>query len=145
MRLVTWNIHGGRGRDGRCDPARVAVTPVASTVERITQRIIQVDFSAKSGVLAQLLKQEPVDRALIFTRTKHGADKVVKGLVRAGIPADAIRSAACSTSQADGAPARIGSARTIARVVRRKISFSSRVALASWLTGRNASSSSKYA
>jgi superfamily II DNA/RNA helicase len=72
------------------DPARVAVTPVASTVERITQRIIQVDFSAKSGVLAQLLKQEPVDRALIFTRTKHGADKVVKGLAKVGIKADAI-------------------------------------------------------
>src|SRR6202042_823410 len=62
------------------DPARVAVTPVASTVERITQRIIQVDHSAKPAVLAQLLKQEPVDRALVFTRTKHGADKVVKGL-----------------------------------------------------------------
>jgi ATP-dependent RNA helicase RhlE len=72
------------------DPARVAVTPVASTVERITQRIIQVDFAAKSGVLAQLLKQEPVDRALIFTRTKHGADKVVKGLAKVGIRADAI-------------------------------------------------------
>jgi superfamily II DNA/RNA helicase len=68
----------------------VAVTPVASTVDRITQRIIQVDFSAKSGVLAQLLKQEPVDRALIFTRTKHGADKVVKTLEKAGIPANAI-------------------------------------------------------
>ena len=62
------------------DPARVAVTPVASTVERITQRIIQVDHSAKPAVLAQLLKQEQVSRALIFTRTKHGADKVVKGL-----------------------------------------------------------------
>jgi ATP-dependent RNA helicase RhlE len=72
------------------DPARVAVTPVASTVERITQRIIQVDFAAKAGVLAQLLKQEPVDRALIFTRTKHGADKVVKGLAKVGIRADAI-------------------------------------------------------
>src|SRR5882762_2011057 len=72
------------------DPARVAVTPVASTVERITQRIIQVDHSAKPALLAQLLKQEPVDRALIFTRTKHGADKVVKGLQRAGITADAI-------------------------------------------------------
>ena len=72
------------------DPARVAVTPVASTVERITQRIIQVDHTAKPALLAQLLKQEPVDRALIFTRTKHGADKVVKGLARAGITADAI-------------------------------------------------------
>jgi len=72
------------------DPARVAVTPVASTVERITHRIIQLDHSAKPALLAQLLKQEPVDRALIFTRTKHGADKVVKGLARAGISADAI-------------------------------------------------------
>jgi ATP-dependent RNA helicase RhlE len=72
------------------DPARVAVTPVASTVERITQRIIQVDHTAKSGLLAQLLKEEPVDRALVFTRTKHGADKVVKGLAKAGITADAI-------------------------------------------------------
>ena len=72
------------------DPARVAVTPVASTVERITQRIIQVDHSAKPTLLAQLLKQEPVDRALVFTRTKHGADKVVKGLAKAGITADAI-------------------------------------------------------
>jgi ATP-dependent RNA helicase RhlE len=72
------------------DPARVAVTPVASTVERITQRIIQVDHSAKPAILAQLLKQEQVNRALIFTRTKHGADKVVKGLERAGISANAI-------------------------------------------------------
>jgi len=72
------------------DPARVAVTPVASTVERITQRILQVDFAAKPGILAQILKQEPVNRALIFTRTKHGADKVVKGLAKAGIRADAI-------------------------------------------------------
>lgn len=72
------------------DPARVAVTPVASTVDRIVQRVIQVDHSAKPALLAQLLKQEPVNRALIFTRTKHGADKVVKGLVKAGIPADAI-------------------------------------------------------
>src|SRR5579872_370925 len=72
------------------DPARVAVTPVASTAERITQRVIQVDHSAKSAFLAELLKQEAVERALVFTRTKHGADKVVKGLARAGITADAI-------------------------------------------------------
>jgi len=72
------------------DPARVAVTPVASTVERITQRVIQVDHSAKPAFLAELLKQEAVERALVFTRTKHGADKVVKGLARAGITADAI-------------------------------------------------------
>src|SRR5256714_11283946 len=72
------------------DPARVAVTPTGTAVERITQRIIQVDHSAKPALLAQLLKQEQVSRALVFTRTKHGADKVVKSLARAGIPADAI-------------------------------------------------------
>jgi superfamily II DNA/RNA helicase len=72
------------------EPARVAVTPVASTVERITQRIIQVDHSAKPAILSQLLKSEPVNRALVFTRTKHGADKVVKGLAKSGIPAEAI-------------------------------------------------------
>jgi superfamily II DNA/RNA helicase len=72
------------------DPARVAVTPVSSTVERITQKVLQVDHSAKPAVLAELLKTESVNRALVFTRTKHGADKVVKGLVKAGIPAEAI-------------------------------------------------------
>ena len=72
------------------DPARVAVTPVSSTVERITQRVIQLDHSAKPATLAQILKDEPVNRALVFTRTKHGADKVVKTLAKAGITADAI-------------------------------------------------------
>jgi ATP-dependent RNA helicase RhlE len=72
------------------DPARVAVTPVSSTAERITQRIIQVDHSAKPAQLAQLLRGEQIDRALIFTRTKHGADKVVKSLAKAGIAANAI-------------------------------------------------------
>jgi superfamily II DNA/RNA helicase len=72
------------------DPARVAVTPVSSTAERITQRIIQLDHAAKAAFLAQLLNNEPIDRALVFTRTKHGADKVVKQLAKAGIAANAI-------------------------------------------------------
>jgi ATP-dependent RNA helicase RhlE len=72
------------------NPARVAVTPVSSTVERIQQRIIQVDFPAKPAFLTKLLKEEPIDRALVFTRTKHGADKVVKTLAKAGIAANAI-------------------------------------------------------
>jgi superfamily II DNA/RNA helicase len=72
------------------DPARVAVTPVSSTAERISQRIIQVDHTAKGAMLAQLLTQEPIDRALVFTRTKHGADKVVKSLAKCGIAANAI-------------------------------------------------------
>jgi superfamily II DNA/RNA helicase len=72
------------------DPARVAVTPVASTAERVSQRIIQVDRGAKPALLAKILMGEPVDRALVFTRTKHGADKVVKNLARANIAAQAI-------------------------------------------------------
>ncbi|HVY58982.1 MAG TPA: DEAD/DEAH box helicase [Xanthobacteraceae bacterium] len=72
------------------DPARVAVTPVASTAERVEQRIIHLDRAAKPSVLADVLKKEPVERALVFTRTKHGADKVVRQLAKAGIAAEAI-------------------------------------------------------
>jgi superfamily II DNA/RNA helicase len=72
------------------DPARVAVTPVASTAERIDQRIIQVDHTAKAATLSEILKSEPINRALVFTRTKHGADKVVKVLGKSGIRAEAI-------------------------------------------------------
>jgi superfamily II DNA/RNA helicase len=72
------------------DPAKVSVTPNASTVERVEQRIIRVDRAAKPAILVDVLRAEPVDRALIFTRTKHGADKVVRRLVQAGIAAEAI-------------------------------------------------------
>ena len=72
------------------DPAKVAVTPQATTVERIDQRIIHLDRGSKQNVLADLLRQEPIDRVLVFTRTKHGADKVVRGLHKDGIAADAI-------------------------------------------------------
>src|SRR5262249_1901308 len=71
-------------------PVRVAVTPVASTAERIAQRVIHVDRNAKAGMLAELLRTERVDRALVFTRTKHGADKVVRSLSKAGLAAEAI-------------------------------------------------------
>ncbi|HYQ07240.1 MAG TPA: DEAD/DEAH box helicase [Xanthobacteraceae bacterium] len=72
------------------DPIKVAVGPVASTVERVDQRVIRVDRSAKPAILIDVLRREPIDRALIFTRTKHGADKVARGLIRAGIGAEAI-------------------------------------------------------
>jgi ATP-dependent RNA helicase RhlE len=72
------------------DPAKVAVSPAASTAERVEQRIIRVDRSAKPTILIDVLRREPIDRALIFTRTKHGADKIVRSLVRAGIGAEAI-------------------------------------------------------
>src|SRR5262245_14003844 len=72
------------------DPVKVAVTPVASTAERIAQRIVHVDKGGKSRLLAELLRNEPVNRALVFTRTKHGADKVVRQLNKDGITAEAI-------------------------------------------------------
>jgi ATP-dependent RNA helicase RhlE len=72
------------------DPIKVAVAPVASTVERVEQRVIRVDRPAKLAILIDVLRQETVDRALIFTRTKHGADKVAHGLVRARVDATAI-------------------------------------------------------
>jgi ATP-dependent RNA helicase RhlE len=72
------------------DPVRVAVTPAATTVERIEQRLIHVDRAGKPALLAEVLRQEPVERVLVFTRTKRGADKVVSGLAKAGLAAEAI-------------------------------------------------------
>ena len=72
------------------DPARVAVTPAATTVDRVEQRVILTDRASKPALLAELLKSEPVERVLVFTRTKHGADKVVRSLEKAGLLAEAI-------------------------------------------------------
>jgi ATP-dependent RNA helicase RhlE len=72
------------------NPIKVAVAPVASTAERVEQCVIRVDRSAKPATLIDVLRREKIDRALIFTRTKHGADKVARGLIRAGIGAGAI-------------------------------------------------------
>ncbi len=72
------------------DPARVAVTPVASTAERIAQRVVHVEKAGKLALLAQTLNTETIDRAIVFTRTKHGADKVVRQLELRGIAAAAI-------------------------------------------------------
>jgi len=72
------------------DPARVAVTPVASTQERVDQRLILTDRVAKPTLLVEVLRDGPAGQALIFTRTKHGADKVVRSLLNAGISAEAI-------------------------------------------------------
>jgi len=72
------------------EPVRVAVTPSASTVERVEQRLIHVDRGAKAELLAEVLRAEPIDRVLVFTRTKHGADKVVRALAKSGLDAAAI-------------------------------------------------------
>jgi ATP-dependent RNA helicase RhlE len=72
------------------DPVQVAVTPVASTVERVDQRVVHVDRGSKAVLLADSLKKDEVERALVFARTKHGADKIVRNLAHAGISAAAI-------------------------------------------------------
>jgi superfamily II DNA/RNA helicase len=72
------------------DPARVSVAPQATTAERIAQRVILTEKPSKQKLLTELLKSEPVERVLVFTRTKHGADKVVRGLQKAGFAAEAI-------------------------------------------------------
>jgi ATP-dependent RNA helicase RhlE len=72
------------------DPIKVAVAPVAATVDRVEQRIIRVDRPAKPAILIDVLQRETIDRCLIFTRTKHGADKVARNLRHAGIATDAI-------------------------------------------------------
>lgn len=71
-------------------PAKVTVAPAATTVERVEQQVIHLDRAAKPSMLADLLAGAPIERALVFTRTKHGADRVVRGLARAGIAAEAI-------------------------------------------------------
>jgi ATP-dependent RNA helicase RhlE len=72
------------------DPVRVEVTPPATTAERIAQSVYFVDRSHKRALLAQLLKREPIVRALVFTRTKHGANRLTEQLATDGIRAEAI-------------------------------------------------------
>ena len=72
------------------DPAKVSVTPVASTVERIDQRVIFIEAARKRTILSEILRDDKMGRTLVFTRTKHGADKVVRGLEVDGISSAAI-------------------------------------------------------
>ncbi len=72
------------------NPVSVAVTPVSSTVSVIKQSVYFVDRNKKRGLLKHLIKSENIDHALIFTRTKRGADKVAKDLNADGVKAEAI-------------------------------------------------------
>ena len=72
------------------DPIRVEVTPQATTVERIDQTVMFVEKNNKRRLLADLLDSLEVDRAIVFTRTKHGANRLVKQLEQAGHAAAAI-------------------------------------------------------
>ena len=72
------------------DPVRVAVDPVSSPVEAIQQSVYFVDKNNKTKLLAHLIRELDVKNALVFTRTKHGANKVAGDLAKAGITAAAI-------------------------------------------------------
>ncbi|RYG05527.1 MAG: DEAD/DEAH box helicase [Chitinophagaceae bacterium] len=72
------------------NPARVEVTPVSSTAQTIQQSLYYVSKGDKKSLLNHILEDETIETALVFTRTKHGADKVTKDLSRAGITAEAI-------------------------------------------------------
>lgn len=72
------------------NPKKVEVTPVSSTADTINQSLFFVDKANKKNLLSFLLEDEDIKSVLVFTRTKHGADKVVKDLVRLNIKAEAI-------------------------------------------------------
>ena len=72
------------------DPAKVAVAPVATTVDRVLQEVIFCETRDKQAVLHKLLEDASIRRALVFSRTKHGADRIVKNLAAGKIVADAI-------------------------------------------------------
>jgi ATP-dependent RNA helicase RhlE len=72
------------------DPVRVAVTPAATTVDRVAQSVIHVDAKKKYSLLIELFADPKMRRTLVFTRTKRGADKVARHLEAAGIKVAAI-------------------------------------------------------
>ena len=73
-----------------CHPQRVEITPVATTAERVQQSVYFVEKPNKVRLLRHLLRQDGVTRTLVFTKTKHGADKVVRMLEDSDFSADAI-------------------------------------------------------
>ena len=73
-----------------CNPVKISVTPPATTVEAIDQSVYYVDKGNKCRLLVWVLKDPRISSALVFTRTKHGADRVVRDLTHAGITSAAI-------------------------------------------------------
>jgi ATP-dependent RNA helicase RhlE len=72
------------------NPAEVSVAPAATTVDRVDQSVTMVNQAEKTALLTLFLQRNEVERALVFSRTKHGADKIVRQLEAAGIGANAI-------------------------------------------------------
>lgn len=72
------------------EPVNVEVTPVSSTVEKIQQSVYYVSKADKKNLLLHIFKDKSINSALIFTRTKHGADKITRDLLKANLKAAAI-------------------------------------------------------
>jgi ATP-dependent RNA helicase RhlE len=72
------------------DPVRIEVAPVSSAAERIEQFVYFIPKQKKQSLLVHLLNEKNIKRTLVFTRTKHGADRIAKELKKASIRADAI-------------------------------------------------------
>ncbi|HXP72735.1 MAG TPA: DEAD/DEAH box helicase [Stellaceae bacterium] len=72
------------------DPVRIEVAPAATTVELVEQHVYFVDAGQKRTLLAEVLKDPTLTRVIVFTRTKHGANRVAEHLERSGITAAAI-------------------------------------------------------
>ena len=72
------------------NPVHIEVTPVASTAEKVTQRMYLVEKENKKSLLTHILKDHSISTALIFTRTKYGADKIARHISQSGIKAEAI-------------------------------------------------------
>jgi ATP-dependent RNA helicase RhlE len=72
------------------NPIRIDITPVSSTVDLIEQEVYFVDKVNKINLLIHILKDKKIDSALVFSRTKHGANKIVSSLEKAGLAAQAI-------------------------------------------------------
>ena len=72
------------------NPIKVSVSPVNPSAENITQELYYVEKGNKKALLIHVLEKTSVSSALVFTRTKHGADKIVKAIKRSGISAEAI-------------------------------------------------------
>jgi ATP-dependent RNA helicase RhlE len=80
----------GLANDLLRDPVRVSVAPAATTVEKVDQRVVFVEGAAKRDILVELMQDAAVTRAIVFTRTKHGADRVTQHLQKSGVGAEAI-------------------------------------------------------
>jgi ATP-dependent RNA helicase RhlE len=72
------------------NPVKVNVAPVSAPAELVNQSVYFVEKADKKAMLQQVFDSEEIESALIFTRTKHGADKVTRDLIKLGIPAVAI-------------------------------------------------------